>query len=210
MIRLDIKPDMLVDTVVMWMNITLLISQWVDGFDPNLTCRGVFGAQRVMVDYMQAVDDFNYAEDDICQSLRKPLKNGYMAHIVLPKKDFELSDMLTMLDTICSMEHSCRNVALTLPKLDISGKTDCNALLELWRIKLPAFDTGACPVTIHQLAKLQLDEQGVKAAAVTMGLVAIGYAPPPLTMDVNRPFLLLIEEANGTIKFAGAVQNPIG
>ena len=66
---------------------------------------------------------------------------------------------------------------------------------------------------VIQKVRVQVDEDGTRAAAVTEIIMADGCAlddgPKPVSMVVNRPFLVVIaEEETGAVCFAGAVVNP--
>ena len=115
-------------------------------------------------------------------------------------------------------------VALALPKLDIQCSTDLTEPLKQQGI-LKAFDpvdAGFAPISdtplyvtvLRQELRLQVDEEGTKAAAVTYELMDTMAANPmyerkPVNFTCDRPFaLLIIDETSGEICFAGAVMNP--
>lgn len=65
---------------------------------------------------------------------------------------------------------------------------------------------------IRQNSRIELDEKGVKAAAVTIigGIRATSVPPrPSMSLIVNRPFhFSLVEKKTGTVLFAGTVVEP--
>ena len=65
---------------------------------------------------------------------------------------------------------------------------------------------------VRQAVRVQVDEEGTKAAAATAIGIATASAPVQeeiVEMNVNRPFIFAIaQKQTGTILFAGAVNNP--
>jgi len=73
-------------------------------------------------------------------------------------------------------------------------------------------DTSLCVDEILQKVRVQVDEQGTKAAAATallMRYAALIRPEEPVEMNVDRPFVFVISDAEtGSVCFAGAVENP--
>jgi serpin B len=73
-------------------------------------------------------------------------------------------------------------------------------------------DTPLCVDEILQKVRVQVDEQGTKAAAATalmMKDMAMLPVEEPVEMNVNRPFVFVISDSeSGSVCFAGAVENP--
>lgn len=64
---------------------------------------------------------------------------------------------------------------------------------------------------ISQETFIALDEKGVEAAAYTevmMGETAALEPPEPMALNLDRPFLYVIEDGAGTPLFVGIVRNP--
>ena len=113
-------------------------------------------------------------------------------------------------------------VALSLPKVDIEVTNLLGDTLQALGIQR-AFDGDAQfagispqPVKVSEVlqkVRVQVDEDGTRAAAVTAVLVdgcaMPGDEPEPVNMTVNRPYIMLIADMeSGAICFAGAVTNP--
>ena len=116
-------------------------------------------------------------------------------------------------------------VSLSLPKLDITGGGSlADPLRELgirraFETDADFFamgDTGLYIGDVIQKVRVQVDEEGTRAAAVTeimmmdgMGMPGFDYEQAPVSMVLDRPFILLIaDEATGAVCFAGVVANP--
>ena len=65
---------------------------------------------------------------------------------------------------------------------------------------------------ILQKVRVQLDEEGTRAAAATAAIVACMAALPeeePVEMRADRPFAFVIADAEtGSVCFAGVIENP--
>ena len=61
---------------------------------------------------------------------------------------------------------------------------------------------------VHQ-AFIAVDEEGTEAAAATAVIIGLESAPMPVTVSIDRPFLLLIEHGTtGELLFIGQVTDP--
>ena len=112
-------------------------------------------------------------------------------------------------------------VSLALPKLDITTTASLKAPLMDLGVNA-AFSEDAdfygisdIPLWIDdviQKVRVQVDEEGTRAAAVTEFAFAAGaprYQQAPVPMVFDRPFIMLIaDEATGAICFAGVVAAP--
>jgi serpin B len=79
---------------------------------------------------------------------------------------------------------------------------------------------GLCPKTpdgtnlsiadVLQKAMVAVQETGVEAAAATAVVVASDVSgPPPVVVDLNRPFLIsIIDVPTGAILFLGHIEDP--
>ena len=64
-------------------------------------------------------------------------------------------------------------------------------------------------VTSRQLAKIEVDEEGTTAAAVTSvtGVTTTSIGPDPI--NINRPFVYVLRDrTTGTVLFTGRVVDP--
>ncbi len=113
-------------------------------------------------------------------------------------------------------------VNLSLPRFDISTGASLQAVLEALGIKR-AFDLGSAELNgisdgplfiseVIQKVRVQVNEQGTRAAAATMVAAADGammFEQIPVNMTCDRPFVMLIvDNQSGAICFAGVVSEP--
>ena len=115
-------------------------------------------------------------------------------------------------------------INLTMPKFDISSSGNLKEGLERLGIT-DVFDPGRAdftqavqsptPIPVHitavnQALRVQVDEQGVKAAAYIEIPGAGAAAPPEEIIDfiLDRPFLFVIADYSGIPLFAGVVNEP--
>jgi serpin B len=65
---------------------------------------------------------------------------------------------------------------------------------------------------ISQVVRLEVDEQGTEASAVTLMVPVVAWPPPrrqPFEMRIDRPFVFAIEdEPSSTLLFLGVVRDP--
>ena len=73
-------------------------------------------------------------------------------------------------------------------------------------------DVPMCIDEVLQKVRVQVDEDGTRAAAATaliMKTMAMQETEPPVEMTVDRPFVFVIADARtGAVCFAGAIENP--
>ena len=116
-----------------------------------------------------------------------------------------------------------RHGQIALPRLRLESQLDLGAPLRELGLE-PAFVTGAdfdelfdgpepqkgLGRVLHR-ARVDLDEQGTRAAAVTVATVIAVSAPvdPPFDLRIDRPFVWAIEHrSSGTLLFLGRVNDP--
>lgn len=119
-----------------------------------------------------------------------------------------------------------RSVTLTMPRFDLRAEPDLTAALQQVGVTAP-FETTTDfrPITtdpeaqplqlaavVHQ-ATVEVDERGTVAAAATAAVFEKVGARiderPPVTLDVDRPFLFVItDDATGAVLFVGRVTDP--
>ena len=114
-----------------------------------------------------------------------------------------------------------REVRLSLPKLDVSADNTLDGALKALGLSLPfepaadfsgISDTPLLIDSVLQKVRVQVDEEGTRAAAVTAIILAEGAAmeeDPPVPMTLDRPFILVIADGEtGAVAFAGVVAEP--
>lgn len=217
------------DVELMLVNAVAMDCEWASPFDPSDSWMGTFHAPdgEVRAKFMHQTTYMQYGENGGTQFVRKAYIGGLSMRVALPPKG-RLADALSGLKRkgLDYFQYGAypREVALSLPKLDIEVnlalaeplKDKDMGLKLIFEDEADFSQLSKSPLKVsevRQRARLQVDEAGTRAAAVTSVDMAAGAAPiegpKPVTMDVNRPFLLVIaDEASGAILFAAAVAQP--
>jgi len=153
--------------------------------------------------------------------------NAYCMDVVLPRKGINFDDYLADfdMDDLNWLQNKLSNysVQVKLPKFTIKYHRDLEedmSALGMTDVLNPAL-ADLSGITdeeelflkkLFQDSYIAIEEEGVKAAAVTVGIVAPNAAEPTPSVEpfiVDRPFLLFIREAKyGTILFAAKIGNP--
>ena len=176
------------------------------------------------VDMMHQSEKFMYSYDDIFCMAEFPYGNeAFSMVIVLPDEGKNLDDVLDKLTYDYWKElnqNACeQELGVALPRFEIKYKKNLNDDMKAMGMK-DAFDDSKADFSaisssplylslLNQSTYIKVDEEGTKAAAVTLGGLWAG-APGPsssiLPFWVNRPFAYLIKEkSTGTILFMGKV-----
>lgn len=167
-----------------------------------------------------------YYENDKAIAFGAPYINGMTFIGILPKEDgeFTLAD-LDILNLLANKDTSYDNVHARMPKLNFETSASLNDALKekgLSPIFKETNNLDFCDMTkeevelfvsnIIQKTKLELDENGTKASAVTAVMletcgIEIQEEPPKnVEVYLDRPFAFLIyDEINNQIIFAGKV-----
>ena len=192
---------------------------WTMPFDPKAAVQQNFllpsGEQKqVPMMYQEAV--FEYGLGKKYDALRLPYGNKtYEMIVVLPHRDGSLDETLQLLaeQAEIQVEWKSRNTIVMLPRFTIESNLPLIKVLS--SLGMPSvFDENICGLTkickdiplyvdmMKQVARIEVTDQGTKAAAVTIGGVKVDSMPP--TFIANRPFVYIItERSTGAIFFAG-------
>ena len=216
-----IRPDVVAALV----NALYLRVAWIHPFGKGVTEPADFhapgGTRRVPM--MRQSESFGYAAGDGWQVVVLPGAGGTEAVVLLPDGDLarqeaELDDV--MLARLLQAP-SRRTVQLSLPKIKLDVRSPLTqALKELGVGTMFTSDADFSPLTpdrrlsvadvLHQ-AVLRVDEEGFEGAAataVTFRLVSMS-TNEPVTVEVNRPFLLLVRHAEtGVVYFFSRIVDP--
>ena len=215
------------DTVLCLVNALAMEARWEYAFDGDDTYRGTFHAPDgdVETDLMYQEHGFSYGERDGAQLVRLPYQGTSLAmYVVLPEEGGVQSALKALaqegIKYFDGMEIG-PDVRLTLPRFSL---TYGGSLLDGLRARgmtlsasLDADFSAMCadvPLYIgdvRQNVRVDVDEEGTRAAAVTALLMEPGASMPLeepefVEMTVDRPFLFVIaDDASGAIAFAGVV-----
>ncbi|MBD5559120.1 MAG: serpin family protein [Clostridia bacterium] len=218
-------------TVAALANAIYFSDRWRWEFDENDTAPGTFYSPDgdVTAPFMLHDGELLYCENSAVQAVELPFVLGGSLVVLLPRNTDAralLSELSStqLADVLASME--TRTGRLLLPRFEIeTGVVGLNSVLG--ELGIPLFDFADPPLNglvdgqsvflsqTMQSARIQVDEKGTTAAAVTL-IAATGtaLAPPtePFEMNCDRPFafLLLGDSADGLpqILFTGICAQP--
>ena len=215
------------DTALCLVNALAMEARWEYAFDEDDTYRGAFHAPDgdVETDLMYQEHGFSYGERDGAQLVRLPYQGTSLAmYVVLPEEGGVQSALQALAQEGMAYFDGMEtgpDVRLTLPRFSL---TCGGSLLDGLRARgmtlstsLDADFSAMCadvPLYISnviQNVRVDVDEEGTRAAAVTALLMAAGASMPLeepefVEMTVDRPFIFVIaDEESGAIAFAGVV-----
>jgi serpin B len=195
---------------------------WTEPFDPAHSEEAPFtrgDGTRVTVPMLSASGRYECYEDGDRRAVRLPYGNdGRFGLVVVLGPPLDAAGWRTLRDGMRRRDGRVR-----LPRLAL--ETRLNLVDALKRLGLgpafePSFDldglfAGGEPEKalgrVLQNARLEIDEAGTRAAAVTV-VTAIAVAAaiePPFELVADRPFMWAIEDAaSGTLLFVGVVDDP--
>lgn len=200
---------------------------WYRQFDKKRTQQESFtqaDGKKLSVKMMHQKERFLAAENDNYQTVVLPYGNGsYEMVVLLPREGKDLSSLLQTMDAK-KWKDNLKNtysseVDLKLPRFTSAYTRELNDVLKLLGMNA-MFDPSKANLTkmsavssfvsmVLQKAKIEVDEEGSKAAAVTVIETAPTAVAPskPILFHANRPFMYAIaEHSTGTIFFMGTYQ----
>ena len=204
-------------------------SKWNDEFSASKNTTGTFhapsgdrNATYMNKDLLQT----NYYWGDTYGAVSLRLKNGCLMWFILPDEGLTTGDVLQngqYMDMLLSDEWENRKymkVNLSVPKFDVSQARDLKdglqklGVTDLFSLETADFSaiTSDSPVFItaaNQAVRVQVDEQGVKAA-VYIEFPGAGAAMPPeeiIDFKLDRPFLFVLTRSQVPL-VAGVVNEP--
>lgn len=209
------------DQKLLWINAMYFFGRWDEPFDKNATDRqkfnGISGSKNV--DMMHKQDIIAHSEVNSWQMVSLPFKTlAYQCMFILPTSTASISDFNadiydSLLGTLKGKE-----VTLSLPRFKI--KSEINLKSTLSELGMPdkglRFTSMGLPesyvqsgLSIGQAAKIELDEEGARLAAVTQYLAtSTGEIPQyeKVKVDFNRPFIFVVRHmSSGAILMIGRV-----
>ena len=211
-------------------NALYLKSQWSRSFQEHLTKRELFtkeNGDNIVVDMMHQTFNTRYFCNSSFQMASKPLGKGDIEMIfILPGEGITTDSVMQMLAkgyTGYREQMIDAEIAMGLPKFKVEYDTHLNNVLKAMGTN-DAFDSNAnlgniskAPLFISDIIQksyIDVNEQGVEAAAVTaaiIGLLAMPREQETIPMIMNRPFLFVIAkrgDAINNILFAGKIEEP--
>ena len=173
------------------------------------------------VPMMHSTYDMQYAENDLCQAVTLPYGNGaYQMQLLLPREGKTLGQLVKSLNgSNWRMNGSECMVDLKLPRFETNTNLDLKPVMQ--ELGMPtAFNPAEADFPnlcvedygenfyiglMKQVAKIEVNEQGTEAAAVTViGMETTSDKPDRAIFHANRPFIYIIsEQSTGVILFIG-------
>ncbi|EIE98426.1 serpin family protein [Saccharomonospora glauca] len=227
----DLIPELLPrgtiveDTVASLVSALYLKAGWVSAFRRSDTAEDDFHTPSgtVRVPMMRGTKRLGYAAVDGWQLVDLPAVGGVTASVLLPDRPLEEAEPELDAAAVTALLDARREamVRLRLPRLTVDVRCALREALGTLGVRR-MFDADAdfgeltddprLTVTdvIHQ-SVLRLDEDGLEGAAATAALFGIVSAPAgePVTVTVDRPFLLLVRHrATGALYFLARVVRP--
>ena len=208
------------------MNAIYFNGTWADKFDKNNTKKEQFnGYTRDIkyVDMMHRNAKYYYTSNDVYSAVILPYGSGtYSMTVILPNEGKFIPDVTKALNakSIASLRSNMDEciVDLKLPRFttemklslkDIIAKLGAPSMFDASRSDFSSFASGNVYVSeMLQKAKIEVSEEGTKAAAVTMGMVKLTSIRPnePRRVDFHcdHPFIYMIQDNyTGAILFMG-------
>lgn len=208
------------------MNAIFFNGTWKDKFEKAETKLDRFqGYTRDIkkVQMMHRSGKYMYMSNDTFSAIELPYGNGtYTMTVLLPNNGKSISDMMGQLDTgkLAEMSRSMENciVDLKLPRFnselqlslnDIISKMGASKMFNPAEAQFTHFANGNFYVSkMLQKTKIEVSEEGTKAAAVTAAIMTMSAFHPEeprhVEFHANRPFVYMItERMSGAIFFMG-------
>jgi len=205
-------------------------SKWTDEFNAAKNTSDTFHAPEgdITCTFMnQKLRQMNYYWGEDFGAVALGLKNGSQMWFILPDEGKCVADILSSgeyLDMVAAPYEGWENtkymkVNLSVPKFDIQSKQDLRSGFQSMGITnlfqfgsadfSGAFDGPVFMTAANQAVRVEIDEQGVKAAAYIEFPGAGSPMPPEEIIDfvLDRPFLFVISDS-GIPLFAGTVNEP--
>lgn len=212
------------DAVSYIMNAIYFNGTWTDKFDTRQTKLENFqGYTRDIkkTQMMHRNGKYQYMDNADFAAVNLPYGNGsYSMTVILPNRGKSIDEVMAGLDAkkVGELRRSMDECAvdLKLPRFTISQETSLNDIIS--KLGAPTMFTSGADFSnfasgnlsiskMLQKAKIEVSEEGTKASAVTMAMVAMtALRPEPRKVEfhANRPFIYMItEHSTGAILFMG-------
>lgn len=181
---------------------------------------------------------YAYAENDSYQAVSIPMTNANM-NIIMPKKNVaadklinkkDAKQMISLCNTFNKKWDNSKIVSLSIPKLSFTGELELKPLMQdmgvknIFNRKKADFsnllvsggdnksESGMYVGGAKQKSSLTIDENGCNMASYTeLGLCGASAdgKKEKVTMNCNRPFIIIVSTNDGLPIFMGAVNRVI-
>jgi serpin B len=221
----EIDPN----TLLTALNAVYFESQWSDTFDANGTRLKDFtlaDGTSVKLPLMHQKHLFCYGEGKDFAMLTMPYTDGCSMVVLLPDEDSSLDRLLSSIgyddfNKVWKKSTTCR-VDILLPRFETEVEQPLIPVMQQLGVRSMfdarradysrlAYVERGVPVYVSEMkqkARIEVNETGTKAAAVTEQSFLVGAARPPqyrnCTFHATRPFLYMIKDnITGAILFIG-------
>lgn len=217
------------DTLLALYSTIYFQAKWRDAFSALNNTKDRFHApsgDKTVIYMNKSLAQMDYYWGECFSAVALPLKNGSTMWLILPDEGMTTADVLQdgqYLQMICDPQWEnvkYMKVNLSVPKFDIVSRQDLRSglqtmgIADLFTEGVADFSalTAQTPLfvnSINQAVRVQIDEEGVKAA-VYVEIPGAGSAAPPteiIDFILDRPFLFAITR-NDVPLFAGVVNEP--
>lgn len=211
------------------LNAVFFKASWTDKFDPNNTRNRIFTKQDGTIlehKMMHVAIKAAYGSNNLCKMLRLPYGNGsYSMYVLLPHEGKTVGDIIQslsaqQLEQQRTQEMTIHNVDIMMPRFTTENEIGLEQVLSSMGMPL-AFNPLAAQFSkmikdeelwvsmMMQKAKIEVNEKGTKAAAVTIAKgvtksLSGGNRTSYVEFHATRPFVYyIIDNSTGTIYFMG-------
>ncbi|MGI6004828.1 MAG: serpin family protein [Christensenellales bacterium] len=224
LVKEPFKEDFDPSTVMVLMNSLYFEAKWAWPFTEDATSVQTFHGRDgdTTVEMMVRESPLAYYKTKDLQFARQHYTGGAYMDIFLPERN---TDTKAVLPLVAQMDErwlsSEENVLLKMPKYEMQTDIGLNEILEA--MGMPSMFGGGLDnlveegggglfvSLVRQCAKIEVDEKGTKAAAVTIVAIAESVPPEPVRMTVDRPYLykigLPVGDYGELILFVGEINN---
>lgn len=220
------------DTVTAIATTVAFSARWAGEFYEENNIEDVFHAPdgNMNITYMRADHRGTLYWSESFRAIRLPFDMDGDMWIILPDESVTPDDLLTDADALALLtgqgceSHRDMLIHMSIPKFDVTSQLELSQQLKKLGVQ-SAFDMETADFTpltgkdldvylsrVQHDARVVIDEEGCKAAAYTVMMLAAGAAPPQQVEEidfvVNRPFLFVITSAGELPLFVGVVNQP--
>ncbi len=215
------------DAAMCLLNAIYFNADWTEKFDVNDTRNSSFtlpDGSIVTRELMHRKAIAQGCESELCSMLRIPFgSGGYSMYVMLPAEGKTTGDLIRdmsqqeLTEHLDAIDMTPQEVDILMPRFEIMSDIDLIDVLKPMGIK-SAFttsanfsnmsDMGLYVSMMKQKAKIEVNEDGAKASAVTVSVIGPTSPGPQLyekaEFHANRPFLyFILEESTRSIFFIG-------
>lgn len=195
--------------------------EWINEFDPlrtksDIKFNGRDGESTIAMMHNE-LSSQNYENDDFV-SIVFPFKGQTDMIFILPKEDKNVYDVAKRMSpstlTAIKEDYKDEMTALSLPKFTCSS-SDKDLINMLYKMGIPetivptlSGISEETKVSVRQTNTINVYEKGAKAASVTIDDLSVTAPRIVREININRPFIFLIEnKVTETILMAGIINN---